>query len=394
MTSSSPVKPRTATTATNGWIGAVPGVVSLVLVSVVPMSGDAQEVLEISDDITCPTCVIEIGPQIALTPPMDHVWFKSVPFPNLARDGEGNYIAAPVEGDALLAVFGPDGTFRSSYGRIGEGPGEFEDGFLLLIEVGEDDVLHAIDLRYLHTLAPGAERRLDQVRMPVYTSDAVVLKGMIAVAAPVRTEAGMTTIQLLRTDGTIAASIAVAETNDERLQVAWDRSDLQRRLGRSKDHADVWSAPLNRYRVSRYGIDGEEKIRIERLSEWFEPYLHETPGAPLRAPADPTVTGIHQDANGLLWITISRAPPSFSPVIDQPVGVEVRPDPYLDYNQLLHTTVEVLDPVAGEVVARREFEEHVRLVGTAGSDVFVYSLYPDALGNLHCVVRPLNLRRE
>ena len=179
MTSSSPARPRTATTTTNAWIRAVPGVVYLVLVSVVPMSGDAQEVLEISDNITCPTCVIEAGPQIALTPPMDHVWFKSVPFPNLARDGEGNYIAAPVEGDALLAVFGPDGTFRSSYGRIGDGPGEFEDGFLLLIEVGKDDVLHAIDLRDLHTLAPGAERRLDQVRMPVYTSDAVVLKDMI-----------------------------------------------------------------------------------------------------------------------------------------------------------------------------------------------------------------------
>ena len=63
-------------------------------------------------------------------------------------------------------------------------------------------------------------------------------------------------------------------------------------------------------------------------------------------------------------------------------------------NRFLHTTVEVLDPVAGELVARREFDEYVRFVRSPGDDVFIYSLHPDALGDLDCTIRPLKLRRK
>lgn len=103
---------------------------------------------------------------------------------------------------------------------------------------------------------------------------------------------------------------------------------------------------------------------------------------------------MHQDADGLLWVAIVRAPASFSPVIDAPVGVEERVDPYFDLNQILHTTVEVLDPVAGELVARRDFDALVTFVSTPVDDVFIYSLHPDELGDLECVIRPLTLRRQ
>lgn len=359
------------------------------------MPGNAQEIVEIRDGVACPTCVIEEGPRVTLAPPTYRVWFKSVPFPDLARDSEGNYIVAPVGGGAVLAVFGADGGYTSSFGRIGEGPGEFRAHTDPALGVGKGDVLYAIDLLHFHTLAPRAESSLGRVRMPVFRGDVVVLRDGIAVQAPVRTEAGMTTIQILRPDGTIGASIAPAETNDEPSQRDMlERTDLRRRLGRANDHVDLWSAPLNRYRLERLGPGGETKIRIERVTEWFQPYSESTPGAGFTAPADPTVTGIHQDAKGLLWIIVGRPPPTFTPVVDAPIGVEVPLDPYMDRNQILHTTVEVIDPVAGELVARREFEEYVKFVVTPGDDVFIFSLHPDALGNLDCVVRPLKLRRE
>jgi len=368
------------------------------------MSADAQEMVEIGDSVTCSTCVIETGPSVTLAPPWDRVGFRSVPMPSLARDRDGNYIVAPVVGDELIAVFGADGRYRSSSGRFGEGPGEFpEHTSWLRIEVGEGDTLYVMGYpNVLHRLGPQAEHSLDQVRLPVFARDAVVLRGgAIAVQANVRTEAGITTIQILRPDWTIEASIAAAEADEEeweqwkarpenRYGVRWD---LRRVLGRSNNHHDIWSAHPNRYRISRYGLDGAEKTRIERISKWFRPYSFRSPGAPFRAPTKPIVSGIHQDADGLLWVTVLRAPASFSPIPDQPPGEERPIDQYRDLSEFLHTTVEVLDPVAGELVARLELDEYVRFVSTPGDDVLIYSFHPDALGNLDCTIRPLKLRR-
>ena len=147
--------------------------------------------------------------------------------PSLARDREGNYIVAPVVGDELIAVFGADGRYRSSFGRIGEGPGEFPVYTLwLLMEVGEGDTLYVIDdPNFLHTLGPRAERSLDQVRLPVPVGDAVVLRGgTIAIQANVRTEAGITTIQILRPDRTIEASIGASEADEEEWETMEDSS--------------------------------------------------------------------------------------------------------------------------------------------------------------------------
>ncbi len=371
-----------------------PGLATAALLTLAPISGAAQKTVEIDDRVTCPDCVIEVGPSVTLVPPTDHVYFMSIPPPLVARDREGNYIATRVQGDAMVAVFGPDGTYRSSYGRIGDGPGEFA-GIPMAIAIGEGDILHVIDQRSLHTLAPRAERRLGQRLLPVIPSTAVILRSGIAIQAPLRTEDGITTVQILRPDGTIQANVGVAETPDERSRQGplWNDTDLRRILGRSTDGADVWIAPLDRYRVIRYGPDGEEKTRIDRVSEWFPP--PGTQGGSSGARRDPGLISIHQDADGLLWIAIFRPQPSSSPAIDErPRGVEGPPmDTFRDWNQILDATVEVLDPVNGELVARRDFDEVVTFVTTPGNDVLIYSLHPDALGEFTCVIRPLRLRR-
>ncbi len=257
----------------------------------------------------------------------------------------------------------------------------------MALAVGENDVVHAIDLRNLYTLAPRAERRLNRVRLSVFANAAIALKSGIAVQAPLRTDAGITTVQILRSDGRIRSSIGVAGAGDERprSEPVWNRTDLRRVLGRSNDDADVWVAPIDRYQVMRYGPDGEEKTRIERVSERFSPNSGTRWG----------LGGvIHQDADGLLWITIGREAATSPPPDERPTGAEERADPFVDMNQVLHTTIEVLDPVAGELVSRRDFDELVTLVTTPGDDVFLFSLHPTALGDLDCVIRPLTLGRN
>ena len=362
--------------------------------AVAPMSVASQDVVEIDDDVACADCLVETGSSVTLAAPGDSIWFSSLTGLRVARDNEGNYIAAPVDGNGLIAVFGPDGRYRSSYGRIGRGPGEFATNIPLLIEVGDGDVLYAIDPAHLHTLAPRALASLEQVRMPVeIMGDAVVLQSGIAVEATVRTETGMTTIQLLRPDGTIVRSIGATEVGSE----TGAGFGLRRVLGRSSDRMDLWSAPINRYHVTRYGPDGEAKVRIERTSELFRPSSSFRPGAPFQAPANTAVTGIVQDGAGLLWIAITRAPRSFSPLASLGDGREsghevLVAQSSVNPNRFLHTTIEVLDPAAGAVIARRDFDERVRFVRTRDDDVLVYSLREDELGGFQCIVTPLALR--
>ena len=220
----------------------------MALLALVPKPVAAQEVVEIDDRIACPSCTIEVGTPVTLAPPKDHVWFASLPGPDIALDREGNYIATRIRGDALVAVFGPDGGYRSSYGRSGGGPGEFVSP-PRRVEVGDDDRLHVISLRYLHTLAPRAERRLSQVRLSVLPNDAVVLKSGIAIQAPLRTESGITTIQILRPDApTILASMGVAEEDDDRTpsEPIWNDLALRRRLARRTGCSGSQSSGLQR----------------------------------------------------------------------------------------------------------------------------------------------------
>ena len=364
-------------------------IVAVILMALAPRSAVAQRVLEIDDRISCLECAIEIGPPVTLAAPRDHVWFTSTaPRPLVARDRAGNFIVSGIGGDAVIAEFDADGTFRSSTGRYGEGPGEF-GGPPWAMAVGNDDVLYAFNRHALHTFSLSADnglRSLDRVRLPVAANAAVILSGGIAVQAPIRTEAGITTVQVLMPDGTIQASVGVAERRDEDGFMGNDLN-LRRVIGRSNDHGDIWIASIKRYQVSRYGSNGEEKTRIERVSKRYPPYSDTWGGLG---------SIIRQDGDGLLWIMIGRyEEPDSSPANERPPGVEGGPgDPFADLNQVWSVTVEVLDPIAGELVARREFDEFIKGVSTPGDDVFIYSLHPDELGYLDCVIRPLRLRRE
>lgn len=355
-----------------------------------PTPAATQTVVQIDDEIACDACIIETGPPITLATP-DELWFSSLSAVRVVRDREGHFIAAPAEGDALIAVFGPDGAYRSSYGRIGQGPGEFATDIPLLVEVGEGDVLFVMDPVNLHTLAPQADSSLGQARMPVSVlGGSTIVRGGIVVeaAAAAQAQLGVTTVEIIRPDGTIAATIGASGTDA-------GASEYSRyALGRSNDHMDVWSAPAYRFIITRYGPGGEAKTRIERNSTWFRQSQVFTPGAPFRPPARPAVTDIHQDAEGLLWVAVARPVRSFSSLA--PGGranVEVPLGESLDLNDFLHTTVEVIDPVAGQVIARRDFDERVGFVRTPGDDLWVQSLRADVFGGFECIVTPLVLRR-
>jgi len=355
-----------------------------------PLSAADQMEVQVPDHISCPRCTIDAGgASITLVPPADQFSFTSFPPLSVARDSDGNYIVGPVTGEAVLAVFGPEGAFRSSFGRTGSGPEEFLGPPLpLFIGVGDGDVVYVVDPAAVHVLAPQAEHHLARSRLSVRSNDAVVLGDRLVVQATVRTSEGYTFVQLLRPDGSVDRSIGV-DSRPTGSAVPWDNAKV---LARSAS-GGVWSADASSYVISEHGLDGKEMNRFHRVSRWFRSSADGANGAPFYAAASMRVSDLVQDARGLLWVAITHAPRTFAP-LSPSGGREGRLDPYLDMSRFLHTSIEVLDPVAGEVVARRDLEEYVRFVRTAGNDVLVYSVRPGSSGDLVCTVTPLRLRRQ
>ena len=67
------------------------------------------------------------------------------PGPVVVKDGRGRYYSANADGwESTISVWNADGSYLSSFGRPGEGPGEFK-GWWLSLFVDDGDTLHVLD---------------------------------------------------------------------------------------------------------------------------------------------------------------------------------------------------------------------------------------------------------
>lgn len=79
------------------------------------------------------------------------------PGPLVVTDGRGRYYSANADGwESTISVWGADGAHLSSFGRAGEGPGEFKGGALTLF-VDDGDTLHVLDYRDWMVFSPEHE---------------------------------------------------------------------------------------------------------------------------------------------------------------------------------------------------------------------------------------------
>lgn len=75
----------------------------------------------------------------------------------LVRDGRGRYYSANADGwESTISVWSADGAYLSSFGRAGEGPGEFK-GESLTLFVDDGDTLHVLDSRDWMVFSPEHE---------------------------------------------------------------------------------------------------------------------------------------------------------------------------------------------------------------------------------------------
>lgn len=250
----------------------------------------------------------------------------------------------------LPMVFDSTGRFLQSVGRVGQGPGEFTSP-LDVVALPGDSILVAEAGR------------------------AVVMTGDLEAIRQVSLNAGFFPVRVLRWPDLVIANgfLATPESAGwplHRLEFSREVVGVTKSFGPDDgevrpggfpqlmqkiavgDHMTFWSADWSRYRLVRWSATGDKELVLERRAAWFpETKRASSFGAPDRAP-DPGISAIHVDSAGLIWVFVKVPAPTWRrawPTDANPGEVSLR---RIAVEKLYRTTIEVIDPAIGRVVAR------------------------------------------
>ena len=97
---------------------------------------------------------------------------------------------------------------------------------------------------------------------------------------------------------------------------------------------------------------------------------------------DDTAAATEEDDSGLLWVFVHVAAPTWAEAWPKLApGTREVSSSAIAYDKLFRTTVEVIDPTIGRVVARREFDKYI-LAALASRRAVTYSVDADGLPRL------------
>lgn len=345
----------------------------------------AQMQVRIPDAVNCARCTFASKSLATMQPPEDVVADR----PQLVSvDNAGRYWMFFEQ--ELPAVYEPGGKLLKSVGRKGAGPGEFQSAWPMLAAGDSVAVFDARNARVTVLDATLTPRRY--ISLPWQVTSPVVLDWPHAVVGSgIRDQrtASPDPLQIISLAGPDAS---MTKAFGSRVAPTGGFSPFSAMHVTSRSTPGrVWAAWTQGYDLAEWASDGTLVRAFQRRPSWF---LSEAPsriGNPTRAP-DSFVTGIERDANGLLWVFL-RTPKAtwkdgWPPI--QPGQREVSTRSF-DYGKMWATTIEVIDPDAGQVVARQVID---RLIISAmpGRRVAFFSRDANELGRIEIVEFALNGR--
>ncbi len=306
----------------------------------------------------------------------------------IARDGRGRYLTAFPEYGSSMAVFAADGTYLRSFGRSGQGPGEFR--WIDKIRTTSDRI-HVFDTpaqrRTILTLDFDVEGTTPLPAQPV---DVEVLgDSLIAVNSLIHAaDQGSHAIHLLDRSGRVTQSVGPL---DGRERGSFLTSDL--RALAATDGQRFWSMHRTRYLLELWTVTGEKLKEIELERPWLEPYEGVCCVRSPEEPPQPLIREIQLDSEGRLWVLATVAADDWwEGLVRQEEAVEGNEWQVADWDRFVDTMVEVIDPEDGRVLASERFDpwlqsfaaertvaSYVPAEGTRGPRVRVWTLSPAAL---------------
>ena len=333
------------------WNGRL-GLASLVPVSlaIAPLGRADAQLTSIAGTPACDRCELRATRRLTLATDEHDVVLTDAPA-SVARDSRGTYYVAQRTNPPF--AFDSRGRFLRHVGRKGKGPGEVEEALAVL--VGPGDSLHVIEFfsgRRSVFSPSGTFVRLMQLQGNV--GIAVMLpNGNMAInrgfyeafrdGAP---------LQIVGPDGKASPPFG----GNQPIPLQGDQQRLTRQLGLARG-GNIWAAHYKEYRFSLWSPDGRLVREYERTNDFFrpdEPYVVQTDRT-----TPPRITSIHEDAAGLVWVTVqvSAPPDQWNAALGEP---RPAPNGRTTYPQqmrgrMYHMLIEVFDVAAGTLVASQRF---------------------------------------
>lgn len=336
----------------------------IILCLSVPGTLASQQPVDHLTSVSCGGCVVTLSPTVTLGQPQGPGLLIS-DNNQVVRDSRGRYY---VYGSGpTFWVFSPNGTFLTTIGRDGEGPGEFRDVSGVVIARGDSVTVFDAILRRMTVYSPTYQQL--RTRSLDYRAGirSLAIGSQMVVNTMVRTPDRVGyPLQLLDRDGLILRSFG-SETGEYRA----DLRDLLELRQISWDGTAVWSGWVNQYVIERWGLDGRLLRTLRRDVEWFPTWWQ--PLGDLETPPVPVTAGL-QVQGDTLWVLINIPAPTWKSAI-RPSGRAFRiADPH-DYQ---HTMVEAIDLRRAQVLVSTRIP--MTLSGFAGPGQ-VFGAGTDPAGN-------------
>lgn len=275
----------------------------------------------------------------------------------LVRLENGTWVLADRFDQDRLKVFGADGSFARAVGRRGQGPGEFQ--VVQFVTALPGDSIEVFDLgqaRFTVFTGSWDVARVQRVRqagpeMLRFPDGSRVFAGRINLPEQI----GLP-LHHLSADGEHVASFGAEPIIGE----VSNRDLFYRQLAMAGSDR-LWAAPLVRYRLEQWTLEGNSVDVLERAPEWFPPQqeFEATPSG--GQPPTPGLFGLHQDSSGYLWTSVAV------PDADWSSGLGTGRDPWgrtvkvpTDMSALFDTVVEVIDPLTARVLGRTRLDGHIK----------------------------------
>ena len=318
----------------------------------------------IPDDLNCAGCSI-ISEVVAVLGAADGPAALSSG-PRTRMDAEGRFWV--FSQGMMPKVFDQRGAFIRAVGTRGPGPGEFQ-GPSDLWQLPGDSVLVEDYPARLHLLDPEL-RYVRTMPSPLLGSkDAIALQWPTSVVVnaldPRPPKFGLP-LHLVDFSGPTARVLRSFGGNGQSVNSSTMYTRLDYALTPSRT-GGYWSAAAAWYTISKWSEQSEREFTLERRPEWFPGESDLMPGGPEKPPS-PRCMGVSEDETGLLW-SFCRVPSAdyqkaYAELPDGAKGVGEGPSNSAEpLGELLyHTTIEVIDPVARRVVARRTIDDAVQSV--------------------------------
>jgi hypothetical protein len=323
------------------WQGGVQRALPWLALGAALSSGElaAQSLIAIGEKPVCPRCTIELRKVVTLvgTPEVALSYYSRVAVQSNA------YVVGPTFSEGQLLVFDKAGNAVTTFGRQGQGPGEFS-GSSLQVLVGPGDSVHVLaggkwvvlspEYTYVRsTVLPGD---------PVYadvTSDGYLLASIL----PHGPSAAPDPIRLIAPQSGKTIRALPTRHYAEDGEMDWMR-------GVSASGETVWSHHVNRYEIRSYSLADSSQRVWKHDGGWFSAWAGTRPATR----ALPHLVGV-QCVDSLLFVYAAVGDTRWRP--PAPVrGQERRRIPGAeDLGRMFDGVIEVVNRHTGAVLA------HIRL---------------------------------